>query len=179
MSGVLLDKGGELLNGGDNDSCIVILQLALQNRRGGVAVGSALFKAVIFLHRLIVQILAVHNEKHFVNIVQLGGKLRRLEGSQRFAAAGGVPDVPAARYGAVFLIIVGDLNAVQNALGGDDLIWPHHQQHIFRREHAVAGKNIQNGVLAEKGLGEVYKVRDNAVVRIRPERSEFKAVAGF
>ena len=32
VSGVLLDKGGELLNGGDNDSCVVILQLALQNR---------------------------------------------------------------------------------------------------------------------------------------------------
>ena len=90
-----------------------------------------------------------------------------------------MPDVPAARYGAVFLIIVGDLNAVQNALGGDDLIWPHHQQHIFRRKYTVTGKNIQNGVLAEKGLGEVYKVRDNAVVRIRPERSELKAIAGF
>ena len=90
-----------------------------------------------------------------------------------------MPDVPAARYGAVFLIIVGDLNAVQNTLGGNNLIRPHHQQHIFRREHAVAGKNIQNGVLAEKGLGEVYKVRDNAVVRIRPERSELKAIAGF
>ena len=179
VSGVLLDKGGELLNGGDNDSCIVILQLALQNRRRGVAVGRTFFKAVIFLHRLIVQILAVHNEKHFVNIVQLGGKLRRLEGSQRFAAAGGVPDVPAACYGAVFLIIVGDLNAVQNALGGDDLIWPHHQQHIFHRKYTVTGKNIQNGVLAEKGLGEVYKVRDNAVVGVRPERSELKAIAGF
>ena len=90
-----------------------------------------------------------------------------------------MPDVPAACYGAVFLIIVGDLNAVQNALGGDDLIWPHHQQHIFRRKYTVTGKNIQNGVLAEKGLGEVYKVRDNAVVRICPERSELKAIAGF
>ena len=179
VSGVLLDKGGELLNSGDNDSCIVILQLALQNRRGGVAVGSSLFKAVIFLHRLIVQILAVHNEKHFVDVVQLGSKLRRLERGQCFAAAGGVPDVPAACYGAVFLIIVGDLNAVQNALGGDDLIWPHHQQHIFRREHAVTGKNIQNGVLAEKGLGKVHKIGDNAVVRICPERSELKAIAGF
>lgn len=179
VSGVLLDKGGELLNGGDNDSCIVILQLALQNRRGGVAVGSTLFKAVIFLHRLIVQILAVHDKKHLVDVIQFRGKLRRFEGSQRFAAAGGVPDVPAACYGAVFLIIVGDLNAVQNALGGDDLIWPHHQQHIFRRKYTVAGKDIQNGVFAEKGLGKVHKIGDNAVIRIRPERSELKAIAGF
>ena len=34
-------------------------------------------------------------------------------------------------------------------------------------------------MLAEKGLGKVYKIGDNAVVRIRPERSELKAVAGF
>ena len=54
------------------------------------------------------------------------------------------------------------------------MIWPHHQQHIFRREHAVAGKDIQNGVLAEKGLGKVHEIGDNAVVRIRPERSELK-----
>ena len=90
-----------------------------------------------------------------------------------------MPDVPAACYGAVSLIIVGDLNAVQNALGGDDLIWPHHQQHIFRRKYTVTGKDIQNGVLAEKGLGKVHEIGDNAVVRIRPERSELKAIAGF
>ena len=90
-----------------------------------------------------------------------------------------MPDVPAARYSAVFLVVIGDLNAVQNALGGDDLIWPHHQQHIFRRKYTVTGKNIQNGVLAEKGLGKVHKIGDNAVVRIRPERGELKAVAGF
>ena len=179
VSGVLLDKGGELLNGGDNDSCIVILQLALQHRCRGVAVGSTLFKAVIFLHRLIVQILAVHNKEHLVDVIQFRGKLRRLERGQCFAATSGVPDVPAARYGAVFLIIVGDLNPVQNALGGDDLIWPHHQQHIFRRKYTITGKNIQNGVLAEKGLGKVHKIGDNAVVRICPERSELKAIAGF
>ena len=90
-----------------------------------------------------------------------------------------MPDVPAACHRAVLFIVVGDFNPVQNALGGDDLIWPHHQQHIFRREHAVAGKDIQNGVLAEKGLGKVHKIGDNAVVRIRPERGELKAVAGF
>ena len=32
------------------------------------------------------------------------------------------------------------------------MIRTHHQQHIFRGEHAVAGQNIQNRVLAEKGL---------------------------
>ena len=173
------DKGGELLNGGDNDSCIVILQLALQDCRRGVAVGRTFFKSVVFLHRLIVQILAVHDKKHLVDVIQFRGKLRRLERGQRLAAAGGVPDVPAARYSAVFLVVIGDLNAVQNALGGDDLIWPHHQQHIFRRKYTVTGKNIQNGVLAEKGLGKVHEIGDNAVVGVRPEGGEFKAIAGF
>ena len=59
------------------------------------------------------------------------------------------------------------------------MIGTHHQQHIFRGKHAVAGQNIKNGVLAEKGLGKVHKVGDNSVARIRPKGSKFKAVAGF
>ena len=90
-----------------------------------------------------------------------------------------MPNIPAARRGAVFLVVVGDLDAVQNAFGGYNLIRPHHQQHIFRRKHAVTGEDIQNGMLAEKSLGEVNKIGDNAVVRICPKRSEFKAVACF
>ena len=62
VSGVLLDKGGEFLNGGNDDLGVVVFQLTLQHSRRGVAVGSSLFKAVIFLHRLIVQILAVHDK---------------------------------------------------------------------------------------------------------------------
>lgn len=75
-----------------------------------------------------------------------------------------MPNIPAARRGAVFLVVVGDLDAVQNAFGGYNLIRPHHQQHIFRRKHAVTGEDIQNGMLAEKSLGEVNKIGDNAVV---------------
>ena len=34
-------------------------------------------------------------------------------------------------------------------------------------------------MLAEKGLGKIHQVRDDAIVGIRPERSELKAIAGF
>ena len=91
---VFLDEGGQFLDGGDDDMGVVVLQLLFQDGGGGVAVGGSLFKAVIFLHRLIVQILAVHDKKHLVDVIQFRGKLRRLERGQCFAAAGGVPDVP-------------------------------------------------------------------------------------
>ena len=63
------------------------------------------------------------------------------------------------------LVVVGDFDAVQNALGGDNLVGAHDQQHVFCCEHAVTGEDVQNGVLAEKGLGKVHKVGENAVIR--------------
>ena len=36
-----------------------------------------------------------------------------------------MPDIAAAGHSAVFLIIVGDFNAVQDPLRCRDLIWPH------------------------------------------------------
>ena len=78
----------------------------------GVAVGRAFLEAVVLLHGLVIQILAVYHKQHLVDIVQFGGKLRRLKGSQRFAAARGVPDIAAACNRAELFIVVGDLNAV-------------------------------------------------------------------
>ena len=179
MSGILFDECSELLNGGNDDFGVIIFKLALQDCRGGIAVRRALLKAVVLLHRLVVQILAVNDEQHLVDVVQLGGQLRRFEGCQRLAAAGGVPDISAARDGAVLLVVVGDFDAVQNALGGDNLVGAHDQQHVFCREHAIASKDVQNGMLAEKGLGKVHKVGDDSVICIRPEGRKLKAVAGF
>ena len=176
---LLLDEGGQLLDGGDDDMGVVVLQLLFQNGGGGVAVGRSLLKAVVLLHGLVVQVLPVHHEQHLVDVGQLGGQTGRLEGGQRLAAAGGVPDVAAALDGAVLLVVVGDLNAVQDPLGGGDLIGPHDHQHIFRGENAVPGQHIQNGVLGEEGAGEVDKVGDHLVVGVRPEGGELKAVAGL
>ena len=112
VSGVLFDEGGQLLNSGNDDFCVIILQLAFEDGSRGVAVGRAFLEAVVLLHGLVIQILAVYHKQHLVDIVQFGGKLRRLKGSQRFAAARGVPDIAAACNRAELFIVVGDLNAV-------------------------------------------------------------------
>ena len=54
MARILLDEGGELLDGRYDDMGIRILQLSLQDHGAGIAVGSAFLKAVVFLHSLVV-----------------------------------------------------------------------------------------------------------------------------
>ena len=132
MVRVLSDEHIQLLDGGDNDAVMVeiaffvpILQLALQHRSAAVAVGRALLEPVVFLDGLVVQVLAVYHKQHLVNVGQGRGKLRRLEGSQGFAAACGVPDVAAGLQGAGFLIVGGYFDPVQDSLGGYNLIGPH------------------------------------------------------
>ena len=176
---LLLDKGGQLLDSSDDDVGVIILQLLFQNSGGGVAVCRSLLKSVILFHGLVVQILPVHHKQHLVDVGQLGGQTSRLEGGQRLAAAGGVPDVAAALNGAILLVVVGDLNAVQYPLRGGDLIGPHDHQHIFRGEDAIPGQHIQNGVFGEEGAGEVDEVGDHLVIGVCPEGCKLEAVAGL
>ena len=71
MSRILLDKCRKLLNRCDNNASLRILQLSFQNSCRSVGIGCTLFKAVIFLHGLIVQILTVDNKHNFVNVRKL------------------------------------------------------------------------------------------------------------
>ena len=71
MTLVLIDEGRELLDCRDDDPRVVVLELLFQDRGRGIAVGGALFKAVIFLHRLVVEVFSVHNEQHLVDAGQL------------------------------------------------------------------------------------------------------------
>ena len=167
------------MNGGDDDMGVVILQLSFENRRGGVAVGRAFLKAVIFLHGLVVQILSVYHKEHLVDVGKLTGQPRRLEGGQGLSAAGGVPDVAAARDGTIFLIVVGNFNAVQDPLGGGNLIGAHDHQDIFRGKNAVPGQHIQHGVLGKEGAGEVQKIGNHLIAGIRPEGGKLEAMAGL
>lgn len=137
-----------------------ILQLLLQDSGVVVHVDRVFFKALIFLHGLVVQILAIHNEKHLVDIGKLRGKLRRLERSQRLATACGMPDI-AACFDAARLFIIGrQMYPVQNPLRRGDLVGTHYQQQVFRCEHTISGKNSQNYVLGKERLGKVYEVGD-------------------
>ncbi len=176
---VVVHKVGQLLDGGDDDPGIRVLQLTLQDSGAGVAVGAALFEPVVFLHGLVVQVLPVHHEQHLIDAVKLARHARRFEGGQRFPAAGGMPNVPAACDGAVFLVVGGYLDAIQYPLRGGDLVGPHHQQHVFRCEYAVLRQDIQQGMLCKERPGEVHQIGDHPVVGIGPEAGEFKAVAGL
>ena len=107
------------------------------------------------------------------------GQTGRLEGGQRLAAAGGVPDVAAALDGPVLLVVVGDLDAVQDPLGGGDLIRPHDHQHIFRGKNTVPSQHIQNGVLGEEGAGKVNEIGNHLIAGVRPKGGKLKTVAGL
>ena len=131
MPRIFLDEGCQLLDGSNDDMRFRVFQLTFQNRGTGVGVCRALFKTVILLHSLVVQVLAVYHKQHFVDIGQLRCQPRRLEGCQRLAGASGVPDVAAALDAAILFVVVGDLDAVQNPLGCRDLVRTHHHQHLF------------------------------------------------
>ena len=131
VSRILLDEGRQLLDGGNDDMCFRVFQLAFQNRGAGVGVCRSLLEAVILFHSLVVQVLAVYHKQHLVDIGQLRCQPCRFEGGQRLAGASGVPDVAAALDGAILFVVVGDLDAVQYPLGCRDLIWAHHHQHLF------------------------------------------------
>ena len=109
---VLLDKRREFLNRRDDDPRIAILELPLKNRRRRIAVRRPLFKTIVFLHRLIIEILAIHDKKHLVDIRQERSRPRRLKRSERLPRTRRVPDVPATRDRAVLLVIVRNLDAI-------------------------------------------------------------------
>ena len=131
MPRILLDEGRQLLDGSNDDMCFQVFQLAFQYRGAGVGVCCALLEAVILLHGLVVQVLAVYHEQYLVDIGQLRCQPCRFERSQRLAGACGVPDIAAAFDAAILFVVVGDLDAVQYPLGCRDLVWTHHHQHLF------------------------------------------------
>ncbi len=138
VSFVFAHKNIEFLDRRDDDPCVRVFHLPLQNGGAGVAVRRALFKAVVFLHRLIIQVFAVHDEQHLVDVRQLRRQLCGLERCERLAASRRVPDVAARFHAAILLVGRGDFDAVQNPLCRRDLIRAHDEQQVFRREHAVA-----------------------------------------
>ena len=131
MPRIFLDEGRQLLDGGNDDMCFRVFQLAFQNRGAGVGVCRSLLEAVILFHSLVVQVLAVYHKQHLVDVGQLRYQPCRFEGGQRLAGASGVPDVAAALDGAILFVVVGDLDTVQYPLGCRDLIRAHHHQHLF------------------------------------------------
>ena len=127
----------------DDDLVGVVVGEETAHEGGGVGVflDAAFLESVELLARLPVEVLAVHDEEAFLDVgvvLEQGGGL---EGGERLAAAGGVPDV------AVAAVLV---DAVHDGLDRVDLIRAHHQQLLLAGdEHHVAADH-----LAQRAFGE-------------------------
>ena len=131
----------KFLNGCNDDAGIGVFQLLFEDSGGRVGVCRALLKALILLHGLVIQILAVDYKQHLVNGGQVSRQLSGFETGEGFAAARGVPDVAARRRCAQSSGVGAGNDALQNLFRSDNLIRPHDQQLAIHIEHAVAGED--------------------------------------
>jgi len=136
-------------------------------------------EAVVLFDRLVIEVFSVNHEKDLVDVGKLGGKLRGLEGGERFTAARGMPNIAARLNGAGRLIVCGYLDTGKDALRSSDLVGTHNKELVFGCKDAVLCEDIQQGLFSEEGLGKVHKVSNRLVLGIRPVGSKFKAIAGF
>ena len=60
-----------------------------------------------------------------------------------------MPDITATSHGAVFLIVIGDLDPIHDPLSCCDLVRPHDHQHILGSEDAVFGQDVQDRMLCK------------------------------
>ena len=146
------------MNGGDNDLIDVVFGKQAADEGGGVGVffDATILELVEFLARLTVQILAIHHEDALVNVVVLLEQGGGLEGGERLAAAGGVPDE------AVAVVVI---NALHQVLDGIDLVGPHdHQLLLTGEQDHVAADGAAEIALFQEAVGELVELGDFAVV---------------
>ena len=167
----------EFLDRRDDDLRRRIGQLALQDGRIRIRVRGTLLELVVFADGLVVEVAAVHDEEHLVHPVHARGKRRRLEGRERLATAGRVPDVAAALHRALPLLVDGRDDALENPLRGGDLIGTHHHEETLLRPDAVARQDGQERMLAHEGAGEAVEVFDRTVLAVGPPARELEGIA--
>ena len=106
-----------------------------------------------------------------MNVVVFLQQGRCLEGSQRFAAAGGVPDV------AIAVIFV---NALHDVLYRIDLVRPHdHELLLARQQHHVTADGAAKVALFQEGVSELVELGDLAVALIGKFVDRQKALIGI
>ncbi len=148
----------QLLDGADDDLVGLFVGKHTVDEGSGVGIlfDAAFLEAVELFAGLAVEVFAVDDEDALVNGVvgfeQRGG----LEAGQRFAAAGGVPDV------AVAAIV---FDAPDDVLDGVDLVRPHHQQFLLAGdEDHVPADRLAEQALGQEGFDEGVETPDLGVV---------------
>ena len=158
LPAVLVEGEPELLDGRDDDLVRVVTGLeAADERRGvGVFLDAVLLEPVELLAGLAVEVLAVDNEKAFVDALVGLEQRRGLEGGERLARAGRVPDI------AVAAVLI---DAIDDGLDGVDLVRAHHQElPLARDEDHVLADHVSKRTLGEEPVGEIVEMGDLAVV---------------
>ncbi|GEM_PF-1974162 len=142
------------MDGGYDHLVRVIVGNQSPDQRGsvGVLLDAAFLEAVEFLAGLAIQVFAVDDEKAFFDVWVILQQCRCFEGSQRLAAAGGVPDI------AVAAVL---LDAGHEMLHRIDLIGSHHEQLLLAGdEYHVAADGLGERAFHQEGRGEVVEVGD-------------------
>ena len=155
---VLIEGEPEFLDGRDDDFVRVVFgQEAADERRGvGVFLDAIRLEPVEFFAGLTVEVLAVDDEHTFVDALVGLEQRRGLEGGERLARAGRVPDI------AVAAVLI---DAVDNGLDGVDLVRAHHHELLLARdEDHVPADHVSERALGEEPVGEVVEVGDLGVV---------------
>ena len=136
---------------------VVVGQEAADKRRGvGVFLDAVLLEPVELLAGLAVEVLAIDDEQALMDAVVGLEECRGLEGGERLARAGRVPDV------AVAAVLV---DAVDDGLDGVDLVRAHHQELLLARdEDHVLADHLAERALGEEPIGEVVEVGNLGVV---------------
>ena len=129
----------QLLNRGDDDAHIVILQLFQQDSCRRVRVRAVRLEVVVLLHGLVVQVFSVYHEEHLLYVLHLRSQLGSLKRCQRLTAASGVPDVATCADGSLPTVIDSRLYALQNLFCCGYLIGTHHQQLLIHVKHTILG----------------------------------------
>ncbi len=155
---VAVERKAELLDGRNDDLVGVIIGEHPPDEGFGVSIFfyTAFLKFVEFFPCLSVKVFAVHHKQAFFNIRVILEQGRGLEGCQRLAAAGGVPDI------AIAPVLV---DAVHDGPHRIDLIGPHHHEFLFAgNQHHVTADHFAQCAFGEKLLGEVVYVGDFLII---------------
>ena len=152
MFAILIEGEPELLDGRNDDLVRVVVGLeAADERRGvGIFLDAVLLEPIELLAGLAVEVLTVDDEEALVDALVGLEERRCLEGGERLARAGRVPDV------AVAAVLI---DAVDDGLDGIDLVRAHHQELLLAcDEYHVFTDHLAKRALGEKLIGEVVEV---------------------
>ena len=167
---VFLDGGIQLLDGCEDDFLIGVE--AFDKFVGVISpVHCTRFESLVFALGLGVQVVTVHYEEDLVDAVQLGNQLGSLEGCERLARTGGVPDVA---------VLVCVLDTVQDLFYCIILVRTKHHQALvpFMKDNVLA-EHLAQGAFVEEVRSELAQVIDRFVVDERPVEGELVTAVGI